>query len=78
MIIILKTGMVICPACGGEVVESDFIHIEIDTASVTLLKVGECDRCKNHYQWHDEYTLAGYHNLKQIHDESEDESDDIP
>ena len=78
LITILKTGKVICPTCGGEVVESDTIDIEIDTASVTLLKVGECDRCGNHYQWHDEYTLAGYRDLEQIHDESEDEPDDIP
>lgn len=78
MIIMLKTGYVKCPTCGGEVVESDTIDIEIDTASVTLLKVGECDRCRKHYQWHDEYTLAGYRDLKQIHDESEDEPDDIP
>ena len=73
-----QKGKIICLTCGGEVVESDSIDIDVDTASVTLLKVGECDRCGNHYQWHEEYTLAGYRDLKQIHDESEDESDDIP
>ena len=78
MIIMLKNGKIICLTCGGEVVESDTIDIDVDTASVTLLKIGECDRCGNHYQWHDEYTLAGYRDLEQIHDESEDESDDIP
>ena len=78
MIIVLKNGKIICFTCGGEVVESDTIDIDVDTASMTLLKVGECDRCGNHYQWHDEYTLTGYRDLEQIHDESEDESDDIP
>ena len=78
MIIMLKTGMVICPTCGGEVVELDNIDIEVNIASVTLFKVGECDQCGNHYQWHDEYTLAGYRDLKQIHDEGEDEPDSIP
>ena len=78
MIIMLKTGYVKCPICGGEVVELDNIDIEVNITSVTLFKVGECDRCGKHYQWHDEYTLAGYRDLKQIHDESEDEPDDIP
>ena len=78
MIIVLKNGKVICLTCGGEVVEFDTIDIDVDTTSVTVFKIGECDRCGNHYQWHDEYTLAGYRDLEQIHDESEDESDDIP
>lgn len=68
----LKTGKVICPTCGGEVVEFDNIDSEVDSTTVTLFKVGECDRCENHYQWHDEYTLAGYRDLEQIHDENED------
>ena len=71
----LKTGMVICPTCGGEVVEFDNIDIEVDNTTVTLFKVGECDHCGNHYQWHEEYTLAGYRDLEQTHDESEDEPD---
>lgn len=73
----LKTGKVICPACGGEVVESDTIDIEVDTSTVTLFKVGECDHCGNVYQWYEEYTLAGYRDLEQLHSGSEDEPDDI-
>ena len=61
----LKTGKVICPTCGGEVVEFDNLDIEVDTSTVTLFKVGECDHCGNHYQWHEEYTLAGYRDLEQ-------------
>jgi YgiT-type zinc finger domain-containing protein len=72
----LKTGKVICPTCGGEVVEFDNIDIYVDDTTVTLFKVGECDHCGNHYQWHEEYALAGYRDLEQTHDESEDEPDD--
>ena len=74
----LKNGKIICPTCGGEVVEFDTIDIEVDTTSVTVFKIGECDRCGNNYQWHDEYTLAGCRDLEQIHDEGEDESNNIP
>ena len=56
----LKTGKVICPTCGGEVVEFDNIDIEVDNTTVTLFKVGECDHCGNHYQWHEEFTYDGY------------------
>ena len=73
----LKTGEVICPTCGGKVVEFDNLDIEVDNTTVTLFKVGECDHCGNHYQWHEDYTLAGYRDLEQTHDESEDEPDDI-
>jgi YgiT-type zinc finger domain-containing protein len=73
----LKTGKVICPTCGGEVVEFDNLDIEVDNTTVTLFKVGECDHCGNHYQWHEDYTLEGYRDLEQTHDESEDEPDDI-
>ena len=78
MIIMLKNGKIICLTCGGEVVEFDTIDIDVDTTSVTVFKIGECDQCGNHYQWHDEYTLAGYCDLEQIHDKSENKSDDIP
>lgn len=67
----LKTGKVICPDCGGKVVEFDNIDVKVDDITVTLFKVGECDHCKNHYQWHEEYTLAGYRDLEQIYDECE-------
>ena len=73
----LKTGKVICPTCGGEVVEFDTIDVEVDTSSVTLFKVGECDHCGNHYKWYEEYSLVGYRDLEQTHDESEYEPDDI-
>ena len=73
----LKTGKVICPTCGGEIVEPSTFDIEVDTYNVTLFKAGECDHCGNYYQWHEEYTLAGYRDLEQTHDESEDEPDDI-
>ena len=71
----LKTGKVICPICGGEVVEFDNIDIEVDTSTVTLFKVGECDHCGNHYQWCDEYTLAGYRDLEQTNYKDEYEPD---
>ena len=73
----LKTGKIICPTCGGEVVAFDNLDIEVDTSTVTLFMVGECYRCGNRYQWHEEYTLAGYRNLEQTHDEDEDEPDDL-
>lgn len=73
----LKTGKVICPTCGGEIVEPSTLDIEVDTSTVTLFKVGECNHCGNHYQWHEEYALAGYRDLEQTHDEGEDEPDDI-
>ena len=73
----LKTGKIICPACGGEVVASDIIDYYLDTSAAIFSMVGECDHCGNHYQWQEEYTLAGYRDLEQIHDESEDEPDDL-
>ena len=73
----LKTGKIICPACGGEVVASDTTDSYLDTSAAIFSMVGECDHCGNHYQWQEEYTLAGYRDLEQIHDESEDEPDDL-
>ena len=46
----LKTGKVICPTCGGEVVAFDNLDVEVDTSIVTLFMVGECDHCRTHYQ----------------------------
>ena len=68
MIIILKTGKVICPACGGEVVAFDTLDTYMGTSTVTLFMIGECDQCGKLYQWNEEYSLAGYCNLEQIHD----------
>lgn len=73
----LETGKVICPTCGGEVVAFDHLDTYIDTSTVTLFMVGECDHCGNHYKWNEEYILAGYCGLEQTHDEDEDEPDDI-
>ena len=70
----LKTGDVICPTCGGLVEEFDCLDIEAEGGKVTMFKVGECDHCGNHYQWHEVYTYEGYHDLEQI--EKEDEPDD--
>jgi uncharacterized protein with PIN domain len=75
LIEMLKTGKVTCPTCGGEVVEFDTIDVEVDTSSVTLFKVGECDHCGNHYKWFEEYSLVGYRDLEQTHDEDEYEPD---
>lgn len=72
----LKTGKVICPTCGSEIVEFDTLDIDVDNTTVTLFKVGECNHCGNHYQWHEEYTLAGYRNLKQTNDDEPDDIDD--
>ena len=68
----LKTGSVICPTCGGEVVEFDNIDIEVNNATVTLFKVGECDHCGNHYKWHEEYHYAGYRDLEQTQKDDEE------
>lgn len=73
----LKTGKVICPTCGGEVVAFDHLDTYIDTSTVTLFMIGECDHCGNRYQWNEEYTLAGYRDLEQTYDEDEGEPDDI-
>jgi len=73
----LKTGEVTCPTCGGTIQETDCLDIEVDVSTVTLFKVGECDHCGNHYQWHEEFSFEGYRDLEQTHDESEDEPDDI-
>lgn len=73
----LKTGKIICPTCGGEVVASDTIDNYLDTSAAIFSMIGECDHCGNHYQWQEEYTLAGYRDLEQIHDESEDEPNDL-
>ena len=77
MVKMLKTGEVICPTCGGVVQEFDCLDIEVDVSTVTLFKVGECDHCGNHYQWHEEFSFEGYRDLEQTHDESEDEPDDL-
>ena len=73
----LKTGKVICPTCGGEVVEFDTIDIFMGNTAVILFKVGECYHCGNGYQWYEEYALMGYRDLEQTYDESEVEPDDI-
>ena len=73
----LKTGKVICPTCGGEVVEFDTLDIDAEGSTVTLFKVGECDHCGNHYQWHEEYALAGYRDLEETQSEDDYEPDDI-
>ena len=73
----LKTGKIICPTCGGEVVASDTTDNYLDTSAAIFSMIGECDHCGNHYQWQEEYILAGYRDLEQIHDESEDEPDGL-
>ena len=42
----LKTGKIICPACGGEVVASDIIDYYLDTSAAIFSMVGECDPCR--------------------------------
>ena len=71
----LRTGEVRCPTCGGLVEEFDCLDIEVDTNEVTLFKVGECDHCGNHYQWHEKFSYVGYTKPEQTHDESECEED---
>ena len=73
----LKNGYVICPTCGGRVECFDCLDIEDQGDKVVMFKVGECDHCGNHYQWHEEYHYAGYKNVEQTHDESEDEPGNI-
>ena len=60
----LKTGKVICPTCGGEVVEFDNIDIEVDNTTVTLFKVGECDHCGNQYEWVEWYSYIGHNSIQ--------------
>ena len=71
----LKTGDVKCPTCGGLVEEFDCLDIDIEDNKVVLFKVGECDHCENHYQWHEEYTYAGYRDVEQIDREDEVEEE---
>jgi hypothetical protein len=52
------------------------MDIEDQGDKVVMFKVGECDHCGNHYQWHEEYHYVGYRDVEQVHDESEDEPDD--
>lgn len=73
----LKTGKVICPTCGGEVMKLDTIDVELDIASVILFLFGECHYCGKRYQWREEYTFAGYSDLEQAHDEGNDEPNGI-
>ena len=74
----LKTGKVICPTCGGEVVAFDTLDTYMGISTVTLFMIGECDQCGKLYQWNEEYTLAGYCNLEQIHDQEGNEPNSIP
>ena len=60
----LKTGKVICPTCGGEVVEFDNIDIEVDTSTVYLFKVGKCDHCGNQYEWVEWYSYIGHNSIQ--------------
>ena len=73
----LKTGKIICPACGGEVVASDSLDFVLYPSTAIFSMIGECDHCGKHYQWQEEYILAGYRDLEQADDESEDEPDDL-
>ena len=73
----LKTGEVICPTCGGVVQEFDCLDIEVDVSTVTLFKVGECDHCGNHYQWHEVFTYEGHTELEYTESEDECEPDDL-
>lgn len=74
----LKTGKVICPTCGGEVVAFDTLDTYMGPSAVTLFMIGECDQCGKLYQWNEEYTLAGYSNLEQIHDQNGNKSNSMP
>ena len=73
----LKTGKIICPACGGEVIASDTLNFELYTSTAIFSMIGKCDRCGIHYHWQEEYSLAGYRDLEQAIDEDEDEPDDL-
>ena len=77
---LLNTGIVVvCLTCGGRVDPFDCLDIEDQGDKVITFKVGECDHCGNHYQWHEEYHYVGYRDVEQTHDEGEcefDEEDD--
>ena len=73
LINMLKTDNVKCLTCGDTLKEYDCIDIEIDSNRVCLLKVGSCSHCDKIYQWHEEYALAGYYDLEQIHIEYKNE-----
>lgn len=71
----LKTGKVICPTCGGDIIGISTIDIEVGVSEIRLFKVGECNHCGNYYQWHEEFTYCGHTELE--YTESEDEPDDL-
>lgn len=67
--------MLKCPTCGGDIVEIDTLDIDEESSKLTLFKVGECDHCGNHYQWHEEFTYSGHTALEKIDSEDECEPD---
>ena len=74
----LKSGDVICPTCGGLVEEFDCLDIDYEGGKVVMFKIGECDHCGNHYQWHEEFEYLGHRDMEQIDREDEiDEPDDL-
>ena len=66
-----------CPTCGGDITVIDTIDIEEGVSEIRLFKVGECDHCGNHYQWHEVFTYEGHTELEYTESESEYEPDDL-
>ena len=70
-------GEIKCPTCGGDIIEIDTLDIEEGVSEIRLFKVGECDHCGNHYQWHEEFTYCGHTELEYTESEDECEPDDL-
>ena len=70
-------GEIKCPTCGGDIIEIDTLDIEEGVSEIRLFKVGECDHCGNHYQWHEEFTYCGHTELEYTESEGECEPDDL-
>ena len=66
-----------CPTCGGDIIEIDTLDIEEGVSEIHLFKVGECDHCGNHYQWHEVFTYEGHTELEYTESEDECEPDDL-
>ena len=69
--------MLKCPNCNGDIMEIDTLDIEEEASVLTLFKVGVCNCCGNHYQWHEEFTFTGYTGLEHTKSEDDYEPNDL-
>ena len=55
-----------CPHCGGEILEFDHIDTYVGIDDVVLVKLGDCEKCRNSYRYEEKYSFTGYNNLELI------------